>query len=202
MDIRVVGYAHPDAQLLIAEVQQEYVRRYGDADVTPVEVAEFDPPQGLFAVLYDDDGRPVGTGAWRARDSDPEQPGLADGDAELKRMYTVPSARGRGLARAMLRYLEDRARQAGRLRFVLETGTEQPEALALYASEGYLPTVKFGVYRDHPQSVCLAKPLTTAAPAGAVPAGAGYDAGAVAGAVGAVGAVGAGGTVGAEARTA
>ena len=166
MDIRVVGYAHPDAQLLIAEVQQEYVRRYGDADVTPVEPADFDPPRGLFAVLYDDDGTPVGTGAWRARDGDSEEPGLADGDAELKRMYTVPSARGRGLARAMLRYLEDEARRAGRLRFVLETGTEQPEALALYASEGYLPTAKFGVYREHPQSVCLAKPLPVAVAAG------------------------------------
>ena len=157
MDIRVVGYAHPDAQRLIAEVQEEYVRRYGDADATPVEPTEFDPPNGLFAVVYDDDGRPVGTGAWRARESG--ETGLADGDAELKRMYTVPAARGRGLARRMLRFLEDEARRAGRLRVVLETGTEQPEALALYASEGYLPTEKFGLYREHPQSVCLAKPL-------------------------------------------
>lgn len=159
MDIRVVGYAHPDAQLLIAEVQQEYVRRYGDADVTPVQSDEFDPPRGLFAVVYDEDGTPVGTGAWRARDSDRDEPGLLDGDAELKRMYTVPSARGRGLARGMLRYLEEQARSAGRTRVVLETGTQQPEALALYASEGYLPTVRFGFYRDHPMSVCLAKPL-------------------------------------------
>ncbi|MFC1411484.1 GNAT family N-acetyltransferase [Streptacidiphilus sp. N1-12] len=164
MDIRVVGYAHPDAQLLIAEVQQEYVRRYGDPDVTPVDPTEFDPPRGLFAVLYDEDGRPVGTGAWRAREA--EEAGLAEGDAELKRMYTVPSARGRGLARRMLRFLEDEARSAGRLRVVLETGTEQPEALALYASEGYLLTRKFGFYRDSPLSVCLAKPLVVGEPAG------------------------------------
>ena len=158
MDIRVVGYAHPDAQRLIDEVQQEYVRRYGDTDVTPVVPAEFDPPRGLFAVAYDEDGRAVGTGAWRAREGG--ETGLADGDAELKRMYTVPAARGRGLARRMLAFLEDEARRAGRLRMVLETGTEQPEALALYASAGYLPTVKFGIYREHPLSVCLAKPLT------------------------------------------
>ena len=163
MDIRVVGYAHPDAQRLIAEVQQEYVRRYGDPDVSPVDPVEFDPPNGLFAVVYDEEGAPVGTGAWRAREGGAI--GLADGDAELKRMYTVPSARGRGLARRMLRFLEDEARRAGRLRMVLETGTEQPEALALYASEGYLPTEKFGTYREHPMSICLAKPLTTAGPA-------------------------------------
>ena len=161
MDIRVVGYAHPDAQRLIAEVQQEYVVRYGGADVTPVDPAEFDPPNGLFAVVYDDDGQAVGTGAWRAREAG--EPGLADGDAELKRMYTVPSARGRGLARRMLRFLEEQALAAGRRRMVLETGTEQPEALALYAAEGYQPMLKFGVYRDEEQSVCLAKPLPVAA---------------------------------------
>jgi GNAT superfamily N-acetyltransferase len=161
MDIRVVGYAHPDAQQLIAEVQQEYVERYGDGDATPVDPGQFDPPHGLFAVLYDEDGTPVATGAWRARDGG--EPGLADGDAELKRMYTVPSARGRGLARAMLRFLETEAFRAGRRRVVLETGLKQPEALALYASEGYEPTEKFGVYRDHELSVCLAKALVVLA---------------------------------------
>ena len=163
MDIRVVGYAHPDAQRLIAEVQQEYVARYGSMDASPVDPAEFDAPQGQFAVGYDEDGSPVGTGAWRAREG--TEAGLADGDAELKRMYTVPSARGRGQARGMLRFLEQQAQQAGRRRMVLETGDKQPEALALYASEGYLPIVKFGVYRDQPQSVCLAKPLPAAASA-------------------------------------
>jgi GNAT superfamily N-acetyltransferase len=163
MDIRVVGYSHPDAQRLIAAVQQEYVVRYGGIDTTPVDPAEFDSPYGLFAVGYDQDGSPVATGAWRAREG--TEAGLADGDAELKRMYTVPSARGRGLARRMLRFLEQQAQCAGRRRMVLETGTEQPEALALYAAEGYLPTQKFGVYREYEQSVCLAKPLPVAAAA-------------------------------------
>ena len=156
-DIRVVGYAHPDAQRLIAEVQQEYVIRYGGEDETPVDPNEFDPPSGLFAVLYDGRGTAVGTGAWRARGA--TEAGLADGDAELKRMYTVPAARGRGLARRMLRFLEAEAQRAGRRRMVLETGTEQPEALALYAAEGYLPTEKFGLYREYDTSICLAKPL-------------------------------------------
>lgn len=153
----MVGYAHPDAQRLIAEVQQEYVVRYGGVDVTPVDPAEFDAPRGLFAVVYAPDGSPVGTGAWRARER--TDAGLLDGDAEIKRMYTVPAARGRGLARRMLRFLEQEARRAGRRRMVLETGTEQPEALALYAAEGYLPMEKFGVYRDAEECVCLAKAL-------------------------------------------
>jgi GNAT superfamily N-acetyltransferase len=156
--IRVVGYAHPDAQLLMAEVQQEYVRRYGDGDATVLDEGDFEPPHGVFAVLYDVDGAtPLGTGAWRAQEA--RGIGLADGDAELKRMYTREVARGRGLARRMLRWLEEDARRAGRRRMILETGDQQPEAVALYKSEGYLPIEKFGHYREYDSSICLGKRL-------------------------------------------
>jgi GNAT superfamily N-acetyltransferase len=155
--IRVVGYGHPDAQLLMAEVQQEYVLRYGSPDETDLDEAEFAPPRGSFAVLYEADGTPVGTGAWRAQESG--EIGLADGDAEIKRMYTRAAARGRGLARRMLRFLEEDARRAGRRRMILETGDQQPEALALYKSEGYEPIVKFGFYREYDSSICLGKSL-------------------------------------------
>ena len=156
--IRVVGYAHPDAQLLMTEVQQEYVRRYGDGDATALDEDEFERPNGVFAVLYDRDGAtPIGTGAWRAQEAG--EVGLADGDAELKRMYTREAARGRGLARRMLRWLEEDARKAGRRRMILETGDQQPEALALYASEGYEPIQTFGYYREYDSAICLGKPL-------------------------------------------
>jgi ribosomal protein S18 acetylase RimI-like enzyme len=74
-------------------------------------------------------------------------------------MYVVPEARGRGLARRLLAELEDSARAAGRVRMVLETGTEQPEAIALYLSSGYTPMPGFGVYRDDERSRCFAKRL-------------------------------------------
>lgn len=154
IEIRVTGFAHPDAQHLAAEVQQEYVRRYGDADLTEMNLDDFDPPAGLFLVAYLD-GAPVACGGWRAKQAGPH--GLRDGDAELKRMFVVPGARGRGLARAVLARLEFTAAEAGRTRFILETGTEQPEAVALYTSEGYAPIRKFGIYREHPQSICLGK---------------------------------------------
>ncbi len=168
----MVGYAHPDAVRLIAEVQQEYVVRYGGMDVTPVDASEFDLPEGLFAVGYLD-GEPVACGGWRARGAD--ERGLQDGDAELKRMYVVPAARGRGLARAMLRRLEATAAGAGRGRMVLETGTEQPEAIGLYSSEGYAPVRPFGVYRDEPESVYLGKQLDPPAGPGTHPAGLGRE---------------------------
>ncbi|SFP24463.1 Acetyltransferase (GNAT) family protein [Amycolatopsis arida] len=152
----MVPYDDPDAAKLMAEVQQEYVVRYGGPDETPVDPADFAPPRGLFLVGYAG-GVPVACGGWRAHDG--PEPEFRQGDAELKRMYVVPEARGRGHARAMLAELERTARAAGRLRTVLETGTAQPEALALYTSSGYTPIPNFGVYRCEPLSRCFGKSL-------------------------------------------
>ncbi|MCT2584789.1 GNAT family N-acetyltransferase [Actinophytocola gossypii] len=149
MRIDVLPYDHPDAVTLIAEVQQEYVVRYGAPDRAPVDPAEFAPPEGLFLVGYLD-GAPVVCGGWRVH---------GDGDAELKRMYVTPAARGRGLARSMLAELERTAALAGHRRLVLETGLRQPEAIALYRSSGYTEAPRFGHYADEPLSVHLGKPL-------------------------------------------
>ncbi|MEU0115556.1 GNAT family N-acetyltransferase [Streptomyces bobili] len=158
MNIRRVPFDHPDAVKLNDEVQAEYHERYGDGgDATVLEPADFDPPRGVYLIAYDELGRPVATGGWRSQDENGE--GNQDGDAELKRMFVVKQARGRGLARRMLAELETDARAAGRLRMVLETGTEQPEAIALYASSGYEPCTKFGYYRFHDDSRCFAKRL-------------------------------------------
>ena len=147
---------HPDAALLVEEVQGEYVARYGGRDETPIDPTYFEEPNGAFFVGYLD-GRPVATGAWRRRtDVEVEGSSLT---AEVKRMYVVPRARGLALARAMLAHLEDTARDAGAEVMVLETGIRQPEAIALYESSGYLPIAGFGYYRDSPISRCLARRL-------------------------------------------
>ncbi|MGW1254376.1 GNAT family N-acetyltransferase [Streptomyces sp. NPDC002513] len=158
MNIRRVSFDHPDAVKLSDEVQAEYHLRYGDGgDATHLEPTMFDPPSGLYLIAYDEQDRPVATGGWRGQEKNDE--GYLDGDAELKRMFVVAAMRGRGLARRILAALEDDARAAGRTRMVLETGTKQPEAVALYASSGYEPCTKFGYYRHHELSLCFAKPL-------------------------------------------
>ncbi|MEV6330723.1 GNAT family N-acetyltransferase [Streptomyces sp. NPDC051909] len=163
MDIRPTPFDHPDAVKLNDAVQLEYAERYadddgeGEGDLTHLEPSMFAPPQGLYLLAYDPEGRPVATGGWRTQDANDE--GYADGDAELKRMYVVPEARGLGLARRILAALETDAREAGRSRMVLETGTAQPEAIALYTSCGYEPCEKFGFYREYPNSRCFAKAL-------------------------------------------
>jgi GNAT superfamily N-acetyltransferase len=157
-DLRIeqLPITHPDAQLLVEEVQQEYVVRYGGRDRTPMIASELAPPAGAFYVGYRD-GRPVTTGAWRFRD-DVERLGSTR-PAEVKRMYVAPPARRLGLARLMLAHLEATARAAGADVMILETGTAQPEAMALYEAAGYERVEPFGHYRDSPRNRCYGRRL-------------------------------------------
>jgi len=83
--------------------------------------------------------------------------------AEVKRMFVSPNARRRGHASGMLAALEQSAERAGVAMVVLETGTEQPEAIALYERAGYTPTVRFGHYAESQTARYFAKRLTTPA---------------------------------------
>jgi GNAT superfamily N-acetyltransferase len=149
---------HPDSQLLVEEVQQEYVARYGGRDRSPLSSSELEPPSGGFYVAYDDNGLPVATGAWRFRD-DVSRLGSAR-PAEIKRMYVAPAARRHGLARRMLEHLEGAAAAAGADVMILETGTAQPEAMAFYVAAGYEPVEPFGLYRDSPRNRCYGRRLS------------------------------------------
>jgi WS/DGAT/MGAT family acyltransferase len=137
------------AQSLVAEVQQEYVRRYGGQDETPVDPTEFAPPDGSFLVARVG-STPIGCAGMRRH---------GDGTVEVKRMFVRVEHRRRGHARRLLAALEDRARAQGCRRVVLETGLAQPEAIALYESAGYAPIPGFGHYRDAPLSRSFARDL-------------------------------------------
>lgn len=155
LELRAAAYDSDDAQLLTAEVQLEYVRRYGgEGDTAPVDTTEFDGLGGRFFMVYVD-GVPAAMGGWRRHDP------LAEwDDAEIKRMYVRPAFQGRGLARLILAELERTAAEAGITRLILETGLAQPEAIALYRSAGFEDIPAFGYYADEPDSVHLGKPLT------------------------------------------
>jgi len=109
----------------------------------------FGPPGGVFLVGWVD-GEPVACG------------GIARYDkttAEIRRMYVVPVARGRGLARQVLLALEDEARALGYSFVRLETGNLQTEAIGLYVCAGYGPIPRYGPFENDPKSVCFEKRL-------------------------------------------
>jgi GNAT superfamily N-acetyltransferase len=143
IEIRPHRFGSPVARNLVAEAMRELAARYGGTgDDTPVESVEFDPPNGLFMIAWRE-GVPVGCAGWRSH-------GEEDQIAELKRLYVTPGARGAGVAARLLTAVEDAAREAGRVRLILECGDRQPEAIALYEKTGYARIPDFGFYRLEP----------------------------------------------------
>lgn len=147
--VRPLAYTDAVVRALEAELQQDYVDRYGGQDETPVDPAEFAPPDGTFVVGFVG-GEPVASGGLRRHD---------EHVAEIKRMYVVEDHRGVGYARRLLAELESSAAQLGYRRIVLETGLRQPEAIALYESSGYQPIPGFGYYVNQALSRSFAKDL-------------------------------------------
>jgi GNAT superfamily N-acetyltransferase len=78
---------------------------------------------------------------------------------EVKRMYTPPEHRGKGIAVQVLHELEKWAEELGYKKCVLETGKKQPEAIALYAKCGYSVIPNYGQYAGVENSVCFEKLL-------------------------------------------
>jgi GNAT superfamily N-acetyltransferase len=141
----------PDVQALVLAQQAEMRALYdGEADIGPTrEAAMFVEPDGVFLVVRDDGGAVACGGICR----------FDDDRAELKRMYVVPGARGRGLGRVVLDALEAQAQRLGYRALVLETGDRQEEALGLYRSAGYAPIPCYGIYATRALSLCFEKVL-------------------------------------------
>ncbi|WP_210480895.1 GNAT family N-acetyltransferase [Naasia sp. SYSU D00948] len=139
-----------DAAALRTAQRAELDARYGSDDHEPGT-----PPSAgditVFLVARDaDTGTAVGCGGLRD---------LGNGAAEIKRMYVVPERRGTGVAVAILRALEAQARDRGVHSLLLETGTEQPDAMRFYEREGYERIPNFGPYAGSEISVCYARSL-------------------------------------------
>lgn len=149
----------PLAQRLIASLNAELSAAYTEPGATHFQLdpAQVAPGAGTFVIARYDDA-PVGCGALRwIREPDAVRD-LGASAGELKRMYVARDLRGRGIGRAILDHLEAVARSLGMDRVVLETGTRQVEALALYRTAGYVARGPYGEYKASPAtSVCLEK---------------------------------------------
>jgi GNAT superfamily N-acetyltransferase len=141
-----------EVQALCTAQQAEMLELYeGEADIGPTRDAPmFVPPRGIFLVVRDDDGQAVACGGVTRFD---------DTCGELKRMYVLPEARGRGLGRLVLDELERQARRLGFASLVLETGDRQEAALALYLNSGYERIPCYPPYDSRELSLCFEKRL-------------------------------------------
>jgi len=110
-----------------SELNSRFEAGFDPSRSISAEVHELTPPLGelLIARLR---GRAVGCGGLKFH---------LHAQAELKRMWVAPEARGLGLGRRLLVELERRARAAGATVVRLETNRTLTEAIQLYRSSGY-----------------------------------------------------------------
>jgi GNAT superfamily N-acetyltransferase len=149
IEITAVTWDDPDAVRLRAAQRTELDARYGTDDHEPGAMPSAET-MAVFLVARDAGGTAIGCGGLRL---------LGPGSGEVKRMYVAPAARGTGVAAALLRALEDRARDFGIARLLLETGTGQPDAIRFYQREGYEPMEAYRPYVGEPLSRCFARDL-------------------------------------------
>lgn len=139
----------PDARVLLAELGAALA---GITGITGSDgAASFDPadvrgPRACFLVARAPDGSLAGCGALRP---------LADGVAELKRMYARP---GTGAGAHLLAALERQAWAFGYRDIWLETRRVNVRAVAFYGKHGYRVIPNFGKYAGRPEAICLGKP--------------------------------------------
>ena len=128
-----------DARALITELEVELSAEYPPENRHGLNLDRLFRPEVAFFIAYRK-GEPVGCG------------GIAfENDlAELKRMYVRPSARGTGVADAVLVRLSEEARSRGFTRVVLETGDAQAAALRFYQRNGFARCPAFGQYIQLP----------------------------------------------------
>ncbi|KAA6441029.1 GNAT family N-acetyltransferase [Dyadobacter flavalbus] len=81
-----------------------------------------------------------------------------DSTIELKRMFVDPAFRNKGIASAIVRELENWAKETGYEHAILETGKGQPEAIAMYGKLGY-SIVDDSDSASSERSVCMKKKL-------------------------------------------
>jgi GNAT superfamily N-acetyltransferase len=130
LDVQRVAGTEPLALGLVAAMFAEVGEMYepGLPKGPTAHPEELSPPHGGFVVLTED-GRPVAGGGVKRLD---------DRTCEIKRMYVVPDARGRGVGRELLAALESLARELGYAVARLDTGAKQPGARRMYERAGYV----------------------------------------------------------------
>ncbi len=139
------NFSSASVQSIVLAAKDELDRRYGPAtDPTSLKAADFTPPLGEFLLARVDDHLAGGVGLRT----------VAPDIAEIKRLWVRPDLRRSGIGAALMTRAVADARVFGARLVMLETGPLQPEAVALYVSQGWrrvdrLPVGEHG----HPESI-------------------------------------------------
>lgn len=139
---------NPDFVSLILQLDQDLAERDGKEHGF---YAQFNTLTAIqHVVVAYEEGKAVACGAMKELDKN---------TMEIKRMFTTPTHRAKGIASQVLHELETWAKESGYTVCRLETGKRQPEAIAVYQKNGYVQIPNYGQYAGIENSVCFEKKL-------------------------------------------
>lgn len=137
---------NPDFRDLVSELDKYLAIRNGEAHEFFAQFNQIDRIKHV--VLAYEEERAVGCGAMKE---------YLPGTMEIKRMFVPVQQRGKGIASAVLNELESWAKELGCSKYILETGGDMKEAVALYTKHHYLVTPNYGQYAGVADSICFEK---------------------------------------------
>jgi len=147
---------HPQVRALLAELDAYLASLYEPEANHILDVEALLAPEIDFLVA-ERAGQLIACGGWRRMPGEADTSGEAYG--EIKRMYVAPAARGLRIGQRLLATLEERLRTAEVTLALLETGSDQLEAVRLYERGGYALRGAFGGYPDNGLSLFYEKRL-------------------------------------------
>lgn len=141
---------HPDFILLVIQLDTYLAEIDGEEHAFYAQYNKIDKIQHV--IISYDNNQPAGCGAIKEYAAD---------TIEIKRMFTLPEKRGKGIATFILHELEKWAAELSYLKCILETGNRQRDAIALYQKSGYKQIPNYGQYAGVENSVCYEKLIKT-----------------------------------------
>ncbi|KMQ67604.1 GNAT family acetyltransferase [Chryseobacterium sp. FH2] len=148
MVIKRTDSSNTDFQNLVKFLDTDLAIRNGDDHAFYDQFNKIDMIKNCVIIYIDE--APAACGAFKK---------FGENTVEIKRMYTNPNFRKRGLATAIVKQLETWAKEIGYKKAVLESSLEQNEALSVYEKSGYQRIPNYGQYIGIEKSVCYEKML-------------------------------------------
>ncbi|WP_185290846.1 GNAT family N-acetyltransferase [Chryseobacterium lactis] len=139
---------HPDFKNLVKSLDATLAEHNGDADDFFAQFNTLDAIKNCIVAYVDD--MPAACGAFKP---------FSEDTVEVKRMFTDPEFRKRGLGSAIVKELENWAKELGFKKAVLETSQDLTQAISVYEKNGFYKIPNYGQYIGVDTSVCFEKIL-------------------------------------------
>lgn len=137
-----------DFQNLVKYLDATLAEHNGDDDSFFSQYNKIDLIHNCIVVYIDE--VPAACGAFKEFSAD---------TVEIKRMFTHPEFRKRGLGAAIVKELETWAKDLGYKKAVLETSQDLKNAISVYQKSGFQRIPNYGQYIGVESSVCFEKSL-------------------------------------------